>query len=79
MEVMEQDMKKTKRKPGYESGSYRVQVRLDEAWRQAVEAAAAKDGVSVSEWVRSAIAASLPKREAAKLPEMMPGRPTLGD
>lgn len=56
--------------PTPSSGSYKLQVRLPEAWREAVALAAEQAGLTVSEFVRSSMAAHLPP-----LPEVKNGRP----
>lgn len=64
-----------KKRPSYETGSYRLQVRLPEDWKDALESAAAKAGITSSEFVRRAIRDKLPKRAKDALGDVNVGRP----
>lgn len=57
-------------------GSYRLQVRLPADWREAVEAAAARQGLSLSDFARAAIFDQLPPKVQLQLEDVSPGRPS---
>jgi len=55
--------------------SSRLNITLPQDWRQAFQAAAKKDGVPLSDWLRQCGAANLPKSVQQKLSEpAKPGR-----
>lgn len=67
-------MAKKSKKPST-SGSYRLQVRLPDAWRAAVEAEAKRLGVSASDFARDAMFENLPRKVQLQLDDVEPGRP----
>lgn len=66
---------KRKQRQAHAAGSYRLQVRLPEDWKNAIEAAAAAAGLSASEFVRDAIAKRLTRQQRAELSDVHRGRP----
>lgn len=56
-------------------GSYRLQIRLPDDWRAAVESAAEDAGQSASDWAREQILRGLPKKQRKQLGEVSRGRP----
>jgi hypothetical protein len=56
-------------------GSYRLQVRLPESWREAIEAEAKRRGVSVSDFAREGMFELLPATVKRRLDDVAMGRP----
>lgn len=55
-------------------GSWRFQVRMPKAWQAAIEAEAERQGKSLSEFARDAMAAQLPADVRKQLPTVVVGR-----
>ena len=66
------------KRPEYETGSFRVQVRLPEDWREAVQDAADKAGKTVSQFIRDAVLEKLPAKQRKQLADVRRGRPSAG-
>ena len=61
--------------PEYEQGnSYKLQVRMPMAWREAIHAEAERRGITQSELVRLGLTKLIPKDVQAELPEVKLGR-----